>query len=683
MRNNPLNTNAPLNKTNMKSLKILALLLSIVVSIPTLAQNKKIEKANMLFESGEFFKAIEKYKKLYSKTRNKKDKATIAFKSGMCYRAINSPKKAQSWFKRAIRGKYPDPKSVLYYADALKKIENYEEAKLQYQKYTEMVPDDNAGKIGIESCESALIWLEKPTSIKVELLKSVSSRQMDYSPTIADRDDKTIFFVSSREGATGNKFSNASGQNFSDIFTVTVDRKGEWSEPVPIDGEVNTNFDEGPMALTDDMETMYFTQCEQKKNEDAGCRIFKAKKVADSWGDISEVILVQDSSVTVAHPALSPDGQTLYFVSNMEGGQGGKDIWKATKKGNKWVTPVNLGVEINTPGDEMFPYIHSDGAIYFSSNYHKGLGGLDIFRYGKNKNDQLQLTNLKAPMNSPQDDFGITFDSTGKKGFFSSTRSISGKKSDNVYSFEMPDLKFSLKGLVVDITTNRPIEGADINFTGSDGTNLETRTNVNGKFTFKLKSETDYVAVATSNNYFTNKATETTKGLNRSTVLNVKIELEQIKKEVAFAVENINYDLDKATLKPNSLVSLDKLVDLLELNKSLIIELGAHTDYQGGDDYNTDLSQRRAQSVVNYLIASGIKKKRLVAKGYGETIPKKINSKLHTKYPDFPVGDVLTEDYIKNLKSTEQRKQANQINRRTEFKVLRTDFKIKAESFGN
>ncbi len=667
----------------MKFLKLLVLTISITVSLPALAQNRKIEKANKLFESGEFFKAIEKYKKLYSKTKGKKDKGKIAFKTGLCYRSINDPKKAISWFKRAIRSKYPDPKAVLYYADGLKKLESYEDAVVEYQRYNEMVPDDPAGKIGIESCKMSLKWLKKPSNIKVELLKSVSSRQMDYSPIVSERDDKTILFISTREGATGNKFSNASGQNFSDIFSTSVDRKGDWSEPVPVLGDINTGFDEGPFSLSDDLETIYFTRCEKKKNANSGCRIYTARKSSDMWVDVSEVILVEDSSVTVAHPAISPDGNTLYFVSDMEGGMGGKDIWKSSLSGSKWGKPVNMGKKINTPGDEMFPYVHSDGSLYFSSNYHPGMGGLDVFRYGKNKENVVALENMKAPVNSPQDDFGISFDSTGKKGFFSSTREVSGKKSDNIFGFEIPQLKFSLSGLVVDEDSDRPLDGVKVVLTGTDGSSLQTVTKSDGKFRFRLKKETDYVTVTSKNNYFTGKATETTKGLEQSKVLKMKIEMDRIRKEVAFEVQNIFYDLAKATLRPESKISLDKLVDLLELNKNLQIELGAHTDFRGSDDYNQDLSQRRAQSVVDYLIKNGIAKERLVAKGYGESVPRTIGMKLHQQYPDFPIDQVLTEEYITKLSSDDLKEQAHQINRRTEFKVLRTDFDVKAESFGN
>jgi peptidoglycan-associated lipoprotein len=437
------------------------------------------------------------------------------------------------------------------------------------------------------------------------------------------------------------------------------------------------------MTFTNDYQQIVYTHCEQKKKESAGCRIYTAYFKNNIWDKAQEMVLVQDSSVSLGHPSMTADGLTMYFASDLEGGQGGKDIWKVTRKTptDFWSKPENLGPVVNTPGEEMFPYIHADSTLYFASNYHPGLGGLDIFHYAPNKEGVWVVTNMKNPINSAQDDFGITFDQTGLAGYFSSTRN--GKSSDDIFSFEIPVIKFSVVGIVVSEADNKPIEGATVSMTGSDGSTLEAVTGKDGKFSFALAAETSYAFISSKDDYFKGTANETTKGLTESKVLQVRIPMQLIKKEVAFEVENIFYDLDKASLRPESMVSLDKLVEFLQFNTNITIELGAHTDFRGSDKYNLDLSQRRAQSVVDYLTQKGINIKRLVAKGYGETTPRVITEKLAKLHPEFKVGDLLDMNYINALSTDAVKEEAHQINRRTEFKVLATDYKIEGVKFGN
>jgi len=636
------------------------------------AQEKRMRKADAAFEAGEYFKAIEQYQKIYSKTNTKILKGEIGFKVGECYRKMNLPRKAEKWYKRAVRYKYQDPMAVLYLADVMRMNEKYDEAKEYYQEYNDLVPNDKRGKNGIKSCELALEWMENPDRFVVSNIKALNSKQSDYRPEYY-KDNTTLYFTSTREGSTGDKFNNNSGQNFSDIFMSKKDRKGEWSHPIPIKGPVNTEFDDGATSINQDGSEMYYTSCKVIKNEAVGCQIYHTSMVGGLWSAPELVTLFADSSISVGHPAISNDELTLYFVAETDKGKGGKDIWKVERSspGGVWGKPINLGKQINTEGDEMFPYVRDNGEFYFSSNGHIGLGGLDIFKLTKKDDGTTVVENMKSPINSPADDFGIIFERGKDRGYFSSSRP-GGRGSDDIYYFYLPPLVFTLQGTVKDDATEDPIPQAKVKLVGSDGTSLETNSGVDGKFKFKLKPETDYIITTQKDRYLKGKAKESTKGLTKSQDIVVDIFMSHITQTIE--VENIFYDLNKADLRPESTVALDGLVEILNDNPNVTIELSAHTDFRGSKEANLDLSQRRAQSVVDYLIKKGINPDRLVAKGYGEEKPKKVTRKIAAKYPFLKVGDVLDEDFINKLPTQEEKEIAHQINRRTEFKVIRTDF---------
>jgi peptidoglycan-associated lipoprotein len=390
---------------------------------------------------------------------------------------------------------------------------------------------------------------------------------------------------------------------------------------------------------------------------------------------------MEDSSISIGHPALSPDELTLYFVAEMEGGAGGKDIWKSTRssKSQQWTKAVNLGSPVNTIGDEMYPYVRVDGILYFSSNAQLGLGGLDIFRLDKDESGRPLIVNLKPPINSSSDDFGIVYDGKEEAGYFSSTRP-GGKGNDDIYSFELPSLVFTLRGIVKNEINDQPIPEATTKLEGSDGSSIETLSGKDGSFRFSLKPETDYVLTTSKPKFLKGTASESTKGLTKSTDLVVEIYMSPI--DEVIEVQNIFYDLNRADLRPESMVALDKLIEVLNLNANITIELSSHTDFRNTDAYNMELSQRRAQSVVDYLISKGIAPERLIAKGYGESQPRKISKKLGDKYDFLKDGDILSEDFINKLPTSEQKETAHQINRRTEFKVIRTDYNENGTPFG-
>jgi peptidoglycan-associated lipoprotein len=655
---------------------ILLLILSFFISITIHAQGKsnQFAKADKLFENGELFKAIDIYKKAYSKTKKKPLKAEISFKIAECYRRMNMPKESASWYKKAISGKYSDTQAVLHYANILKMNGDFDKAKEQYQLYKELVPNDERAEIGLKSIETIKKWQDAPTAYIVTELKAFNSKQSDFCPVYSKSSYAEIYFTSTREASLGNKVNTASGQKFSSIFVATQARNGKWSEPVLLDeGVINTNFDDGTPNLNKNRVVMYFTRCAKEKGVTSGCKIYFTEKKSQIWQAPTEVKLLSDSSITVGHPAISEDELTLYFVADMEGGFGGKDLWKVTKtrKTEQWGKPENLGGQINTQGNEMFPYMRNDSTLYFSSDGHLGMGGLDIFKAVQTKGIW-HVENMKVPINSEADDFGISFkDEANDAGLFSSTRNE--KMSDNLFSFSLPEIKITLTGLVKDAETGLVLKGSKVSLIGSDGSSMERITADNGSFRFDLTPETDYLFTAEAQGYLKGKAEETTSGIEQSKNLNIEIMMPPIKK--VFELPNIEYAYAKADLSPISMISLDNLVELLNDNPNITIELGANTDFRGTTEGNQQLSQDRAQSVVNYLISKGISDKRLSAKGYGEEHPKTIDKKTSELYTFFKEGDVLDENFINNLKTSTQKEIAHQLNRRTEFRILSTDFK--------
>lgn len=656
------------------------LLIFVLFGTSLFAQNKKTKRADESFAAGEYFKASEMYTKLHSKATSNAQKAELSFKLGECFRKMNEPKKAERWYLRAVKARYQDPMALLYLADAMKMNEKYADAMVEYEKFKELVPDDQRGTDGIRSCELALKWIENPERYEVVNMTEINSKQSDYRPEFY-RDNSVLYFTSTREGGTGESFNHNSGQNFADIFVSMRDRKGKWSVPVPAIGDINSPFDEGASSINTAGSEMYFTSCKFKRNETIGCQIYRSGFVGPGWSQPELLKLVEDSSISVGHPAISPDELTLYFVAEMEGGAGGKDIWKSTRanKSQPWSRATNLGLPVNTVGDEMYPYVRADGTLYFSSNGHIGLGGLDIFKLDKDENGRPLVVNMRPPINSPSDDFGIIFDGKNESGYFSSTRP-GGKGNDDIYYFNLPALSFTLRGLVKNESNDQTIAEANVKLDGSDGSSVETLSGRDGSFRFKLNPETDYVLTASKANFLKGTITESTKGLTKSTDLVVEIYLSPI--DVVIVVDNIFYDFNRWDLRPESMVALDKLIDVLNLNSNITIELMSHTDFRGSDADNMLLSQRRAQSVVDYLIKKGIDQQRLVAKGYGESQPRKITKKIAEKYNFLKEGDVLTEPFINNLKTNEEKEIAHQINRRTEFVVIRTDYQENGAPFG-
>jgi peptidoglycan-associated lipoprotein len=656
----------------MKRLLIIIILLVVATSYETSAQKRKSERAYTSFAAGEYYDAIDLFKDAYSKTKktDKDQRTELVYMIAECYRLTNDPKNAETWYKLAVKSSFSKPEAQYWLAESMKKNGKYPQAIDEFKKYKQISPSDTKADQEIRSCELAEEWSHSPEAYKVEELKDINSRQSDFSPAYGRDDYGLIYFTSSRDGVAGKKTHGATGQNFTDIFESKVDKKSKWSTPMPVEG-LNTEFEEGTPSFTDDYKEVFFTRCEAGKREKKGCVIMTSQKNGEKWTTPKNIGILPDSLVA-AHPSITKDGLTLYFVSDMPGGFGKKDIWKVTRlrPGDNWSKPVNLGQDINTSGDELFPYIREDGTLYFSSDGLIGLGGLDIFKATPQPDGSWAVVNMKPPINSFADDFGITFEGNTETGIFSSTRK--GKGDDDLYSFELPPLRFNVTGLVKDEKTGNPIPASVVQLIASDGSNLQAQTGNSGDFKFALKPNVDYIFLASKQGYLNGKEKETTKGQDKSRDFMVTILLTGIDKPIE--LPNILYDFNKWDLRPESMVSLDKLVETLFDNPNVTIELMSHTDSRATEEYNLTLSQKRAQVVVQYLVDKGIEPERLTAKGYGESTPKVVDAVLAAENPFLKIGTVLNEQFINSLPNEEQKEIVHQINRRTEFKVLRTDY---------
>lgn len=619
---------------------------------------------------GEYYKAIEKYKKARRKEKSRAKRIEYAYNIAECYRAIGQYEYAEQNYRFAIRLGYPDNEALLQHANMLRINQKYEEATEAYRAYLDSLPGDERALAGLEAMRKTQEWVANPTRHIINPIKEINSRESDFSPVFVGGRDNEIIFTSSRKAATGKKESMITGQNYTDLFRATFGiQRQKWEQPKLLEENlmINTGDEEGAATLSATGEEMIFTRCRYDKSQALGSELYSTSQSRGSWSDPIKLQVVGDS-IIAAHPALSPDGSVLYFVSDMPGGQGGKDIWMATANGGTFEKPVNLGPAINTPGDEMFPFVRDNGELYFSSNYHIGMGGLDLFMAVKDDDGNWIVENMGSPMNSPADDFGIAFVTGENKGMFTSNRK--GSRGDDIYSFVVPPKIYQVEGEVFNKETGNHLDGAMVRIIGTDGTNLKVRAK-GGKFRMKLQPETEYIFAAFKDGFLRDKAAANTIGLEDSKDFHFDLYLTPT--DAPIKVENINYEFGSWELLEESKVALDTLVEILVFNPTITIELMSHTDHVGSDEFNFDLSQKRAQSVVDYLIEKGINPQRLRAKGYGETWPKRVTRKLAREYDFLKRNDELTEEFISKL-TEEQQEIARAINRRTEFRVLSTDF---------
>lgn len=630
----------------------------------------KLSTANEQMARGEYYDASRTYRKIYNKLTKREERplrGQVAFLMGECHRRLNQFERAAGAYQNAIRYEYPDTMEYLYLAQMLHGSGQYQRAVEAYENYLTMRPDD---ALAVNGLAGARMGLNKNNRTRYIVRKAdmfISSRS-DFSPMFAPGTFDKLYFTTTREKVTGNR-SEITGTKCGDIWVASKDERGVWQRPEPLEGELNTDRDEGIISFSPDGSTMYLTRARREPNSSTSVEIYTSQRSDAQWGAANKFDILKDTISAVGHPAVSPDGQWLYFSSDMPGGSGGRDLWRVNI--NQRIGSLeNLGEWINTPGDEMFPYVRTDSVIYFASNGHPGYGGLDLFRAELKPSGGWAVTNMGRPINSPSDDFGITF-GEGETGFFSSNRN-DGRGYDNIYSFELPDLKILISGYVLD-RDEEPVSGAVIRIVGDDGSNQKQPARPDGSFSFPLNRGVRYVMLAGARGYLNARQEFTSDSAEEDAEYGVDFILASITKPVV--VENIFYDFDRATLRPESKEALDEMVQMLTDNPNVTIEMASHTDRHGTDAYNIDLSSRRAQAVIDYLIAAGISPDRLQSQGYGESRPKTITKKLAREYPQFKEGDVLTEEYILNL-SEEDQDIADQINRRTEFQVLSIDYQM-------
>ena len=655
-----------------------------------------MKKGDKYYALGEYYDAASQYKKAYSQTPAKERalRGKRALKMAESYRRINYTQKAIAAYNNAIRYKQTDSLTHLHLAGQLMKNGNYKEAAKNYElaisnlqsavsqkpkaNSQELTATSQLARTGLRSAQKAPTWKEEGSRYIVKRENFFNSRRSEYSPMLAGEESNQLFFTSTRNQAKGDELSGITGTKNADIFVSTKDDKGKWQRPEVIDSELNSDGDEGACSFSPDGRTMYLTQCKTDGQYPRYANIAISQRSDAAWSKATELVLTRDTLSAYAHPAVSPDGEWLYFTSNMPGGKGGYDIWRVRLTSNGLGGVENLGAPINTAGDEMFPTFRPNGDLYFSSNGHEGMGGLDIYiakpietHDNISKNAQLYVIEHPGyPLNSQGDDFGMTFEGMKNKGFFSSNRG-DGKGWDHIYSFEKPDIIQTVKGWVYE-AEGYELPQAQVYLIGNDGTNLKLSVKGDGSFVQEIKPDVEYVLLGTCKGFLNHQEQLRVDSVSESTEYVLQFPLASITAPVM--IDNIFYDFDKATLRPESKEALDKLVVLLKENPNVTIELSAHCDYKGPAEYNKRLSQRRAESVVAYLTEHGIAADRLTPMGYGKEKPKTIRKKLTEKYPFLKENDVLTEEFIKTLEDEEQQEQCNQMNRRTEFIVLRTTY---------
>lgn len=637
-------------------------------------RSAKLSDAEEKQRIGEYYEAAAIYRKVYTKTSPKKRdlRGYIAYRMAECNRLINNTGKATNAYMNALRYNYPDSILYLRLAQMQQKSGHYADAIKNYNIYLENKPDNALALTGIQGCELAPEWKKNPTRYEVHRVDVFNSRRGEFSPMLTGDDYDQLYFASSRSKDKDEEISAITGQNNNNLYVVKQDEQGKWLTPVELEDEVNTEFDEGTPSFSPNGNTMYYTYCAQDPDGPRTSEIYISNRSSAQWSKGTRATIVKDSVTALGHPSISPDGQYLYFVSDAVGGFGGKDIFRSRVVGSNSFGPMeNLGEEINTPGDEMFPYCRDSVTLYFASNGHPGMGGLDLFKATQDSTGHWEVENMGAPINSMADDFGITFAGKKEWGFFSSNRN-DARGYDHLYSFELPIITIFIEGIVYDVD-EYPIEDATVRIVGKDGLNVKVPVKKDGTYRVELERDIRYVMMASARGYLNQNFELHTGPEEKNETYYVDFFLSPISRPVV--IDNIFYDFDKATLRPESKEALNELIKMLNDNPNVTIELGSHTDRKGTNEYNERLAQRRAQSVVDYLIAGGISTDRLEAKGYGENVPKKITKKLAKQFDFLKEEDVLTEEFILNL-TPEQQEIADQINRRTEFKVLRTNYNL-------
>ena len=660
----------------MKKTNYLILTLLAVMLLMACGSEKGIKKGDQYAAIMEYNEAAKEYKKAYRKipAKERGKRAEVAWKMGECYRKSNSPVFAVGAYHNAVRYGYPDSLALFHLAGAQLEKGDYKAAQKSFESFLAVAPDHRMAQVGLQSAKQSAEWKKNPGRYIVKKAKELNGQRSDYCPAYVGEDTTMIITTSTRKDATGEDISGITGQECADLFITKRDEKGRWQKTERIDGDVNSEYEDGACAFTPDGKIMYFTRCASDEDYPRYAAIYKSLRSDATWGKAEEVVISNDTMSVYAHPAVSPDCEWLYFTSNMPGGQGGLDIWRMYIGNIKAKEGVleNLGGCINTEGDEQFPAFGPQGELFFSSDGYPGMGGLDIF-FAVQENDSVwNINNVGAPINSNGDDFGITFAPGLYRGYFSSNRG-DARGWDHIYSFYLPETVHTLYGWIYEKDGYELPDGV-IYLVGDDGTNTSFGVMKDGSYKVRVTPGVEYVMLGTCKGFLNVMHELKADEVEGTREYQRDFALPSITRPVL--VDNIFYEFGKATLTAESSTSLNELKELLEQNPNITIELSAHCDFRGSASFNEKLSQARAESAVAYLVSQGIEKERMTPVGYGESKPKVVNKKLTERYTFLSEGDVLTEEFIGNLKDEEQQEICNQLNRRTEFQVLRTTYKL-------
>jgi len=656
--------------------------------IPLLAtsQTKETENAFEIFDNMEYNRAIRLLEKAYIKEKDQRFSASIVFKLGESYRNIAQYQEALHQYERAIKLDY-GPDAEYYYGKMLQMIGEYNEAEIVLKEYLEESPSDKRVNKLLKSITLARKLQKEKTDFKLRNIEELNSEYNDFAPSFFGKpgSDNILVFTSTRLSKNSTKEDQWLGTGFSNLYQSNLERKGndflstssKWSQAVSFDDGINSLLHEGACSFTRNRDEVYFTRCEYDEDETSGCGIYYSKLINGTW---TEPIAIIEASlgIVAGHPAISPSGKKLVYSASGPNSIGGNDLYMLVKtKSGTWnKKPRHLGRLINTKGNEMYPWIDKDENLYFASDGHDGLGGLDVFVSKIGTKTWGKPTNLKIPINSPADDFGIVFNNDKSKGFISSNRT-GGKGMDDLYEIRLLPFLYILQGKTIDVNSGKKLTNVQIKIEGNDGSVHFTTSNKKGEFVFGtkiIKPDVTYKLVSRTRKYLAQVSSFSTLGIpledfeptNNGYLYTSNLDIEMDHISIPVVLPHIEYDYNSAKLRKTSEEGLDQLVEVLGENPDIVISLRSHTDHIGGDSFNLNLSQARAQACVDFLISKGIDSNRLKAEGRGEKDPFEISENFESS---FAPGTVLTKELISSL-GKEQEEEARQYNRRTDFKVL-------------
>jgi outer membrane protein OmpA-like peptidoglycan-associated protein len=619
---------------NKKYFIAIILILTLFNTVVAQEQFNLRDRAQKFYTEYKYFQAATLFRTLVDvKTPKLVDMQDLAD----CCVKIQDFEAAETWYARVVATEGSSPENLIKYGEVLKSNLKYAAAKKVLKLYETVTGDKEAVKISLQGCDSAVVWLASPTLHKLRNETGVNTPLANFSVFPYKQG---IFFTGEPDQKSLKDIYGRTGRPYLRIYEAQKTIDNSLSEPaIELSVFNKGEYHIGPIITDQQGKNLYVTRTTTSKV----LEVVKAGKTKYSTANLELYLFSQNAGeweekpfpynnvekYSVGHAALSRDEKTLYFVSNMPGGQGGTDIWYCELQASgSWGAPQNAGTNINTPKNEMFPSIDLNGKLYFSSNGWAGMGGLDLFSAEGAKQNWSIPRNLKYPLNSPADDFSflsILDDKDVATGFLSSTRK-GGVGNDDIYSFTFnyikPKIVLAVNGSVINKKNREPISTASITLYDKDGLQLVARQSSTdqGAFLFDLEPEKAYQVLGRKEKFFADSAIISTKGIKTSQTLTVKLQLDPLN-EVGkiIAINNIHYNFDKDDIRTDAAKILDELVRTMRDNPTLEIELASHTDSRGVDSYNLDLSQRRARSVVNYLVSRGIARTRMTAKGYGET----------------------------------------------------------------